>query len=109
MSYLAVQQTLHAILSTVEYFSLVDNRSAQRFLQATSVMNFINGKFVVQLVMFAKLLSKVHIASKQLQSATCELSQAIDLVDCLKHDLADARSNCKPMKCGQIFGNRPRT
>ena len=29
------------------------------------------------------------------QSAICELSQAIDLVDCLKHDLADARSNCE--------------
>ena len=45
--------------------------------------------------MFEKLLSKVNIALKQLQSATCELSQAIDLVDCLKHDLADARSNCE--------------
>ena len=45
--------------------------------------------------MFEKLLSQVNIVSKQLQSATCELSQAIDLVDCLKHDLADARSNCK--------------
>ena len=54
----------------------------------------VNGKCVVQLVMFEKLLSKVNILSKQLQSAIYELSQAIDLVNCLKHDLADARSNC---------------
>ena len=45
--------------------------------------------------MFEKLLSKVNIVSKQLQSATCELSEAIDLVDCLKHDFAGARSNCE--------------
>jgi hypothetical protein len=47
--------------------------------------------------MFEKLLSKVNIVSKQLyiQSATCKPSEAIDLVDCLKHDFADARSNCK--------------
>ena len=55
----------------------------------------MNGKFAVQLVMFEHLLSKINTVSKQLQSATCELSRAIDLVDCLKHDLADARSNCK--------------
>jgi len=93
---LAVQQTV--ILSTLEHFSLVDNSSAERSLSATSLislLHFVNGQFAVQLVMFEKLLSKVNIVSKQLQSATCELSQAIDLVDCLKHDLADARSNCE--------------
>lgn len=92
-SCLAVQKTLPAILLTLEHFSLVDSSSAERSLQATSLLNFLNDKFVVQLVMFEKLLSKVNIVSKQLQSATCELSQAIDLVDCLKQDLADARSN----------------
>lgn len=74
---------------------MVDNSSAERSLQATSLLHFVNGKFAVQLVMFEHLLSKVNTVSKQLQSATCELSRAIDLVDCLKHDLADARSNCK--------------
>ena len=92
-SCLAVQKTLPAILLTLEHFSLVDSSSAERSLQATSLLNFVNDKFVVQLVMFEKLLSKVNIVSKQLQSATCELSQAIDLVDCLTQDLADARSN----------------
>jgi hAT family C-terminal dimerisation region len=92
---LAVQQTLPAILSTLEHFSLVDNSSAERSLQATSLLHFVNGQFAVQLVMFEKLLSKVNTVSKQLQSATCELIEAIDLVDCLKHDFADARSNCE--------------
>lgn len=47
--------------------------------------------------MLEKLLSKVNIVSKQLQAATCEASQAIDLVGCLEQtaDLADARSNCE--------------
>ena len=93
-SCLAVQKTLPAILLTLEHFSSVDSSSAERFLQATSLLNFVDDKFVVLLVMFEKLLSKVDIVSKQLQSATCELSQAIDLVDCLKQDfIADARSN----------------
>ena len=52
-------------------------------------------KFVFQLVMFEKLLPKFNIVLKQQQSATCELSQAIDLAGCLKHHLADVRSNCK--------------
>ena len=33
--------------------------------------------------------------SKQFQSSTCKLSEAIDLVDCLKRDLCDARTNCE--------------
>jgi len=92
-SCLAVLQCLPAVLSTLEQFSVVDNSSADRSMQATSLLQFINGKFAVQLVMFENLLQKVNIVSKQLQSSTCELSEAIDLVDCLKRDLRDARTN----------------
>ena len=80
----AVQQTLPAMLSTLKHVSLVDNSSVERSLGATARLNFVNGEFVVQLVTFERLLSKVNIVSKQQQSATCELSPAIDLVDCLQ-------------------------
>ena len=58
-SCLALLQCLPAVLSTLEQFSVVDNSSADRSMQATALLQFINGNFAVQLVMFEKLLQKV--------------------------------------------------
>jgi len=45
---IAVQQTLPATLSTLEHFSLDDNSNAERSLQATSLLHFINGQLAVR-------------------------------------------------------------
>ena len=89
-----VLQTFPAILATLQHFAMdFISSSVERSLQASSLLQFINGQFALQLVMFEKLLSTINIVSKQLQSSTCELSEATDLVNSLKHDFSDARSN----------------
>lgn len=87
----AVKSTLPAIIETLSVIA-EERTSAERSLQAASLLKFIDMRFAVFLVMFETILSQINIVSKQLQGADINLLDGVELVKTLRDDISAARA-----------------
>ena len=85
----AVRDRLPAVLQLLSELEAGDN--ANRAVEARSLLSAIDAKFVITLMLMCDIFGRTQALSCMMQSATLDLSRAVDLIDIVRDELAENR------------------
>eukprot|EP00732_Lithocolla_globosa_P001242 Lithocolla_globosa_v1_NODE_583_length_3681_cov_15.345284.p2 type:complete len:232 gc:universal NODE_583_length_3681_cov_15.345284:1468-773(-) len=88
----AIKKRFEAVYETLSLVSQ-DKSNPERSLNALTLNNFLDGKFVIQLCCFECLLLETSILAKLLQARDLIMSQALHLIVATKEKVSNMRSS----------------
>lgn len=86
-----MQETLPAVIETLDELSV--EHSGKRATDAKGLLKTIDFAFVLNLVMFTKILHKSKLLSDMLQSPALDLAAAADLIETVQEELREERND----------------